>query len=233
MKVAANLLAVIMALAPAFARAAGVGETRRGRTQRPGAQLSPLPEQLTFTVRLQKHPELATADSSWEVSYRVYVSDRDSYVHSVNDRAARPAEGESNQAAPPKPGKGQKRSPVAGEPEILLKQGSFSRADLSRDANREFMVAIPVGATLSRRFVISEREPQVIWMRVTVKVRSGKMHLDLTKDDIRPLWDLRYFVKDKGHLVIGISPKPELRWSTKDPPPWDAESPDVLKMRPL
>lgn len=223
-----------MALAPASARATGVGETRRGRAQRPAAQLSPIPEQLKFTVRLQEHPELDTASSSWEVSYRVYVSDRASFIRWVNGQAAQPAAGESNQAAPPrKLGKGQKRAPAAGVPVLLLKRGSFSRADLSKDANREFVVTVPVGDVILRKFVISEQEPQVVWMRVTVKVRSGKTHLDLTRDDIKPLWDLRHFLKEEGKVIMGISPKPELRWSTKDPPPWDQESPKVLKMRPL
>lgn len=189
-------MAFTLMLAPAWARTAAAGGTRRDKTQRPATTVL---RKLTFDISLEAARELDAADTAWEVSYSLRVGDQKDYMQWRAIKAAHPE---------------------TPEPGDLLKKDSFSRAKLSRDANRRVVITLPMSRELLHRFRRSEEVPQVVWMNMTVRVRADKTKLSLIRDDISPLWPLGYFVKNEGKVIIGISPNVQLRWSINDPPPW-------------
>lgn len=199
--VARSLVSAILLLAPTCIRAAGVG------TQRAAPAPTP-PKQLAFSIQLQGHPELDTPDSSWEVSYELRVGDMSEYTQWMTS---------------------QEGKPPSAEPGLSLKKDSFRHSNLSREANRRQAITVPVSRELRQLFYGARQAPQAVRLRVRVRVRSAATNLDVFKNDIVAVWDLRYFVKDSGKVILGIAPDRQLRWSSNDPPPWGRGAQDVIK----
>ena len=198
------LVIIILALTAATAPAATVKLKQRRhkavRSQKPVPPSFDIPRQLQFLFKLEAHPKLNEPGSLWVITYELRVSDRASY--SQWDMSA------SKQLARPELG-------------VLLQKNSFTRRDLADDKNREILINLPIipGSELFNRFRKIKKEAQVVWMNLTIEINDKTSTIKLVKE-VRPSWDLRYFIKDTtGKVIMAVSPDGDLKWRTTDKPP--------------
>jgi hypothetical protein len=138
-------------------------------------------------------------DSLWEVHYQVLVGNQGDYL-----RWGAHAGGRAKQSGPG----------------VLLQEDSFTRRNLSEDANRRVVITVPVKDELLRRFHYPRNKPQALWLNISARVHTQGDAPEAMNNDVNPSWDLRSFIKDNGLVIMGLSPDQKLRWSTKEPPPW-------------
>jgi len=205
-KVLNSLFVALFTLTAALAPATTVDGKQRRRqrvdSRQSERQYFTIPGELRFLFRLEAHPELDKPGSLWECSYKLYIEDFDSFSQRV------------------KQGSGQH---VQRGSEVLLRKGSFTFRDLANGAARKTVINIPVpkGGQLFERFSLIKKKPQIVWMSLTVRINDRTSNINIVKDDQMPFWDLRYFVDDPlAKVIMGVSPRRELRWGTVDPPPW-------------
>ena len=142
------------------------------------------------------------------------ISDSDSYWLWVNQRTG--------------------NQPAQSEPGVLLGKGTFTGRDLANEGARKTVinVPVPVGGELFKRFRHVIKKPQIVWMSLTIRINNKTSSLNIVRSDLKPFWDMRYFIDDTtGKVIIGVTPKRELRWATTDPPPW-VSRPGNIKVEP-
>ena len=196
-------------------------QSRRQRRHN-GDNIFTIPRHITILFILESDPSLNAQDSLWEVHYQLRVGDQKSYSQWNS-----PAESRAKQH----------------EPGDLLKEDSFTRNHLSHETNRRVVVAVTVETKLLEHFQRLGQQlgnmPQVLWLDASARIRARttsqnkKDDIEIINNDVNPSWDLRSFIKESGQVTMGISPKQNLRWSTKVPPPWRGGSTTVTKRQPL
>lgn len=180
----------ILTVAPAYTRAADDG-SQAGPTFE-------VPRQISLHFELQDSADPATADSWWELSFKLHVADQSDFLRWLAQR-------KDGRTDIPAPG-------------VLLKEGSHMAHNLALEATRNVQIMIPVRGELLERFRHVKRNPQVVWLSSSVHVylgkHAGKLAPDVINNDVSPTWDLRYFINKIANVKLTVTPNGRLTWSS-------------------
>lgn len=158
----------------------------------------PPPKNLTLTFELQNMPGFNAAESLWEVSYQWRMADKREF-----DRWS--MEGED--------------SAKLGRVGVLLSQMSFTYEDLRRPERRRFSTSVKVQGDLLRRMRNAERQPQIVWLDATVRIRDGKLGTDLIRK-VNPAWGPDFYLSGVANVRMELTQTGAFRWTRRDVPPW-------------